>query len=194
MSKTVTIPDCANPFEVCINGKWYRYPAGQECEVPDEVAAVIEAHNKAYNIEPEAVEPPFSKDIREIIERTVTELIIPKGVKTIGEFAFQGCARLEKIILPKGLEGIADNAFTNCTSLTSITIPESVKKTGSMAFAGDVALKTVTFGGVPETINAGFFAICPNLKTINVPWAEGEVANAPWSADGATINYNYTGD
>jgi hypothetical protein len=27
-----------------------------------------------------------------------------------------------------------------------------------------------------------------------VPWAEGAVANAPWGATNATINYNYTGE
>jgi hypothetical protein len=30
-----------------------------------------------------------------------------------------------------------------------------------------------------------------NLMTINVPWSEGEVINAPWGASNATINYNY---
>ena len=34
---------------------------------------------------------------------------------------------------------------------------------------------------------------CTNLTTINVPWAEGAVAGAPWGATNATINYNYTG-
>lgn len=56
-------------------------------------------------------------------------------------------------------------------SLTSVTIPDSVK-----------------------SIDSNTFQNCTNLLTINVPWAEGEVAGAPWGATNATINYNYTGE
>lgn len=42
-------------------------------------------------------------------------------------------------------------------------------------------------------IAADAFEGCTNLITINVPWVEGAVANAPWGATNATINYNYTG-
>ena len=35
------------------------------------------------------------------------------------------------------------------------------------------------------------FIGCDNLTTINVPWSEGAVENAPWGATNATINYNY---
>ena len=47
---------------------------------------------------------------------------------------------------------------------------------------------------IDETIASTTFTSCANLTTINVPWAEaeGEVANAPWGATNATINYNYT--
>ena len=45
--KAVTIPTCANPFVVIINGKKYTYPAGETVEVPDEVAEIIERHEEA---------------------------------------------------------------------------------------------------------------------------------------------------
>lgn len=44
-----------------------------------------------------------------------------------------------------------------------------------------------------DTIATDAFEGCTNLTAINVPWAEGAVANAPWGATNATINYNYTG-
>jgi hypothetical protein len=31
------------------------------------------------------------------------------------------------------------------------------------------------------------------ITTINVPWAQDAVANAPWGATNATINYNHVG-
>lgn len=56
--KTVTIPTCANPFVVIVNGQKYIYPAGATMEVPDDVAEVIEQHEEAKT-EPAPVAPPF---------------------------------------------------------------------------------------------------------------------------------------
>lgn len=53
MSKKVTIPTCANPFEVIVNGVRYRYPAGETIEVPDDVAVVIEKHIATHQKKPE---------------------------------------------------------------------------------------------------------------------------------------------
>ena len=36
-----------------------------------------------------------------------------------------------------------------------------------------------------------YLGLMAEVKTVNVPWAEGAVASAPWGA--ATVNYNYTG-
>lgn len=59
--KTVTIPTCANPFVVIVNGIKYTYPAGATVSVPDDVAAVIEQHDEAHNNPaPAPVVPPFT--------------------------------------------------------------------------------------------------------------------------------------
>ena len=71
--------------------------------------------------------------------------------------------------LPVNLQTIKSNAFYACSGLTEIT-----------------------FEGTPKTIFGNVFSNCKNLATINVPWAQGAVANAPWGATNATINYNYT--
>lgn len=44
MSKTVTIPSGDNPFICKINDVYYSYPAGAVVEVPDAVAALIQAN------------------------------------------------------------------------------------------------------------------------------------------------------
>lgn len=42
-----------------------------------------------------------------------------------------------------------------------------------------------------DSIGNIIFNGCTNLTDIKVPWAEGEVAGAPWGATNATITYNY---
>ena len=60
MSRTVKIPECANPFEVIVNSVKHCYPAGETVEVPDEVADIIESHNKKHEPVEHKHEPPFS--------------------------------------------------------------------------------------------------------------------------------------
>lgn len=60
MSRTVKIPECANPFEVIVNSVKHCYTAGETVEVPDEVADIIEAHNNRHEPVEHKHEPPFS--------------------------------------------------------------------------------------------------------------------------------------
>lgn len=56
----IKIPECSNPFEVTVNGRKYSYEAGIETDVPDEVAVIIEKHNKAHYKEAPKTVAPFS--------------------------------------------------------------------------------------------------------------------------------------
>ena len=64
---------------------------------------------------------------------TVDELVIPEGVKSIGNTAFQG-SKIKSLTLPEGLETIGNNAFNN-HQLTELYIPGSVTSVGRSAFA-----------------------------------------------------------
>jgi hypothetical protein len=73
------------------------------------------------------------------------EVIIPKGVKKIGKYAFGWCDNLISVEIPDGVTNIDANAFCSCGNLTSVTIPASVTKIGSDAFFWCSNLKTVEF-------------------------------------------------
>ena len=92
-----------------------------------------------------------------------------------------------------GYTAIRPYAFYNCTSLALTSLPSGITRIGNNAFSGCTMLASITFHGKPNSISSGAFKECTNLKTINVPWASGEVANAPWGATNATIKYNYKG-
>lgn len=113
---------------------------------------------------------------------------LPDGSETIKGIIDR---KITSIIIPDGTPSIADYAFYQCDGLLYVTVPETVKYILSHAFSRCESLTTVTFKGTPTTIASDAFDSCV-MTTFNVPWAEGEVANAPWGAGDATINYNYT--
>lgn len=92
---------------------------------------------------------------------------------------------------------INENAFQNNDNIRVVVLPKTVGYLTALSFDGCTNLEMVTFKRTPAdgsfALNTQAFTNCPNLKTINVPWAEGAVSNAPWGATNATINYNYTG-
>lgn len=58
--------------------------------------------------------------------RKITSVIIPDGVKRIGEHAFEFCFNLEEIKLPETLISIGFGAFDYCDKLKNIYIPKNV--------------------------------------------------------------------
>lgn len=69
-----------------------------------------------------------------LIERNVTEVVIPNGTTKIAGFAFYYFDRLEKITIQESIVSIGNSAFSNCKALTSITIPEGVTSIKDWAF------------------------------------------------------------
>ncbi len=51
----------------------------------------------------------------------VTDLVIPEGVTTIGDYAFKGCKSISKITIPKSVTHIGKYAFANCPNVYSVT-------------------------------------------------------------------------
>ena len=61
-------------------------------------------------------------------------LVIPDGVRRIGEGAFFKCSSLMSISIPNSVTSIGNGAFWGCDSLTSVIIPDSVTSIGNFAF------------------------------------------------------------
>lgn len=65
--------------------------------------------------------------------RTLREVTIPAGTKTIGKEAFWGCGALTEIHLPESVEEIGDRAFGDCVGLREIRLPSQVRNIGCEA-------------------------------------------------------------
>ena len=91
---------------------------------------------------------------------TLTSVRIPSSVRSILSSAFYGCNGLESLIIDEGVTLIKDSTFTNCTKLTSVVIPNSVATIESGVFHNCSNLTDITIGsGVTSmgmnTLNIG---------------------------------------
>lgn len=77
---------------------------------------------------------------------TATNLVIEVGITEIGDSAFYGFTKLQKISLPKGLKLLGDNCFEKCSSLTSVDIPRRVTTWRDYCFKDCTSLTSVSIG------------------------------------------------
>ena len=187
--KTITIPKYKNPFIVVINNNVYQYRAGETIEVPDEVADIIANIEDLTPKEDPRAGKALLLDFISTVDRSITNIDVPKGTTVIGTYAFAYCFELSAVTLHDGLETIEASAFSRDAALKSIEIPSTVTAVSSNAFYACTGLEKVVFLGIPTTINSTAFADCTGLKDIYVPWEKGKVANAPWGATNATVHY-----
>ena len=58
--------------------------------------------------------------------KSIQRVVLEKGVKEIGDFAFCNLPNLTSVELHPDLERIGEGAFMKCPQLKAITIPEGV--------------------------------------------------------------------
>ena len=116
---------------------------------------------------------------------------LPNGIVSFSPSMFQNCAKLKNIYGDlTNIKNIATNAFNGCTALSELPYMPNLENLYANCFNGCTALTSINiYKKLTSSPNTAFNG-CTNLKDIYVPWAEGEVANAPWGATNATIHYN----
>ena len=79
------------------------------------------------------------------IDNNMYEFIIPKGVHSIGAYAYENVVNDEGIVifLPEGLESIESNAFRGCRTISKIVIPPTVTYIDKNAFVGGLEGTTI---------------------------------------------------
>ena len=101
--------------------------------------------------------------------KTLTTIVFPDTVESIGSYLFSGCTALSDVRLNEGLASISGYAFRNCTSLTEITLPGSVTGIGANAFENCSALETVNLPEGLVSVKNYVFKGCTALETVTLP-------------------------
>ena len=97
------------------------------------------------------------------------DVVIPNGVTSVGDSAFEKCSDLASVTIPSSVISIGNWAFSNCTNLTSIIIPNSVTSIGKMAFFACKKLTNVTIPDSVTSIEDWAFRWCSSLTSIIIP-------------------------
>ena len=101
--------------------------------------------------------------------RSLSEIVIPTSVTSIGDSAFYGCDSLSEIVIPSSVTSIGDRAFSWCRSLSEIVIPSSVTSIGDSTFYGCDSLSKIVIPSSVTSIGDSAFYGCRSLSEIVIP-------------------------
>ncbi len=136
---------------------------------------------------------------------TLTGMILPEGMTTVGYRAFGGCVSLTSVTLPDSLTRIDGEAFAGCGKIGEVRLGSSLTTIGERAFEGVSApivwcdnptIQTIggaSFAGYlgtsivfPDSVTAiGGSALsdCPNLQILQIPFVGGKREDTGGSTD-----------
>ncbi len=139
-----------------------------------------------------AIDPTSASKAWFIGDNTITKVVIPEGVETIGAYAFANLTALQEVVFPSTLRYIEYGAFWGCTKLEKITFSgennvttvnqqafqncalkgtlelPNVYVISNYAFAGNTKLEKIVLPATLQTIGEYAFAGCENLSDVQV--------------------------
>lgn len=103
-------------------------------------------------------------------------VILPNGLETIGNGAFDACRNLQSIDMPQTVCNIGMFAFQSCAKLSEVKIPDNVQELKSFAFAYCVSLRNCHIGASVSKIDGSTFVESTLLQSFTVDEANKNFA------------------
>jgi len=179
LAEEIMIPDGVErisffAFSCCLNLKRIVIPASVESieelafdNCPEVISVVVDKNNTDYDSRNGCNAIIYSSNNKLIFGCSST--IIPKGIETIGEFAFSQCRNLQSIVVPEGVSCIADGAFNCCSSLKEVVLPTTLESfIGGSNFGYCTSLESITIPKGVCNMESDIFSGCISLQKISV--------------------------
>lgn len=99
---------------------------------------------------------------------SLTSVILPEGLTTVGGYAFNQCSALDSVALPSTLNEIGRYAFQDCPQLTTVSLPASLRGLGKMVFASCMGLKSIYVPDGVAYVDKGCFYNCAALERVTL--------------------------
>ena len=152
----------------------------REVMIPETVESIgVNPFLRCCNLHVVSHSPRFVVESNMLIDRQTGRLIsffgdetdveVPASVKEIGDWAFGGCAHLQKATLPATLSHIGDSAFKGCRKLQDIQFPDTLLNIGEWAFYQCELLEEIHIPESVTRIGDWAFCGCKKLQTIHLP-------------------------
>lgn len=131
------------------------------------------------------IDPGFwdVETIIKVLDRTITDIIIPNNTTIIGCAMFQRCGLLETVVLPSTLEEISDGAFLRCYPLNIDKLPDSIIRVASSAFGHCYDLSLAELPPNIQIISNSAFQYCA-LTIKDIPASVILIENRAFDACG----------
>ena len=112
---------------------------------------------------------------------SLTEITLPAGVTSIGNYAFNGCKLLARVLNLENTKvtKIGNGVFNGCAALAEVSLPASLTSIGQYAFNGCKSLTSVVnFENTQLTsISSELFRGCSSLTEITLPAGVTSIGN-----------------
>ena len=108
---------------------------------------------------------------------SLSNVVIPSSVTSIGGAAFNGCNSLRSVVIPSSVTSIGSSAFASCNSLSNVVIPPSVTSIAAYAFNKCNSLRSVIIPDGMMSISNNMFEGCYSLRNVSIPDSVTNIGN-----------------
>jgi hypothetical protein len=124
---------------------------------------------------------------------SLTSIVLPKSLISIGDYAFGGCSSLNNVELPSGITVLSNSLFSGCSSLSSLTINGNITSVGDKTFENCSNLSKISLSSSLASIGASAFVGCSSLNNVVLPTGVTALSDSLFSGCSSLSNLTING-